>query len=153
MKHKPQPLTATTSCRLTKPTNGFLKFLIVQFLLLMCCLSISEYTLAQSVVPPLDSYVSNTSGTITVFVALPDSTTSSEIEVAIGSKNNNGDLFAHTYTFDQTSGLPAGLSYSREGTHLYLGAGAITLTDAYNVKIRLKDSGGNWSGYYDYIAN
>jgi len=153
MKHNPHHLTATTGCRLTKPTNGFLKILIVQFLVLMCCISFSETIEAQTVAPPLDSYVSNTSGTVTVFVALPDSTTSTEIEVAIGSENNSGDLFSHTYAFDQATGLPSGLSYSREGTHLYLGAGAITLTDAYNVKIRLKDSGGNWSAYYDYIAN
>ncbi len=153
MKHIPQPLTATTSCSLTKPTNGFLKFLIVQFLVLMCCMFIGETIIAQTVAPPLDSYVTSTGGTVTVFVALFDSTTSSEIEVAIGSKNNNGDLFAYTYAFDQTSGLPSGLTYSREGTHLYLGAGAITLPDAYNVKIRLKNSSGNWSGYYDYIAN
>ena len=119
----------------------------------MCCMFISETTKAQIVAPPLDSYISNTGGTVTVFIALPDSTTSSEIEVAIGSKNNSGDLFSHTYAFDQTSGLPSGLSYSREGTHLYLGAGAVVLTDAYNVKIRLKDSAGNWSAYYDYIAN
>jgi len=114
---------------------------------------ISEKTQAQSVAPPLDSYVTNTGGTITVFVSLPDSTTASEIEVAIGSENNSGDLFSHTYAFDQATGLPSGLSYSREGTHIYLGAGAITLTDAYNVKIRLKNSSGNWSAYYDYIAN
>ncbi len=153
MKHKPNRSTATTSCRLTKPTNGFLQFLIVQFLVLICCLTLSENSQAQTVAPPLDSYVSNTGGTVTVFVALPDSTTSSEIEVAIGSKNNNGDLFAYTYAFDQTSGLPSGLTYSREGTHLYLGAGAFTLPDAYNVKIRLKDGSGNWSDYYDYISN
>ena len=153
MKHSSELSIATTSCRLTNHTTGILKFLIVQFLLLMCCMFISETTKAQSVAPPLDSYISNNGGTITVFVALPDSTTSREIEVAIGSKNNNGDLFSHTYAFDQTSGLPSGLSYSREGTHLYLGAGAIELTDAYNVKIRLMDGSGNWSAYYDYIAN
>ena len=153
MKYNSQPSTATTRFRLTNPTNGLLKFSMVQFLLLMCCMFISEKTQAQSVAPPLDSYVTNTGGTITVFVSLPDSTTASEIEVAIGSENNSGDLFSHTYAFDQATGLPSGLSYSREGTHLYLGAGAITLTDAYNVKIRLKDSGGNWSAYYDYIAN
>lgn len=153
MKHNPQSSTATTSCRSTKPTKGFLKFLIVQFLLLMCCMTLSENSLAQTVAPPLDSYVSTTGGTVTVFVALPDSTTSSEIEVAIGSKNNNGDLFSHTYVYDQTSGLPTGLTYTRQGTHLYLGAGTIALTDAYNVKIRLKNSSGNWSAYYDYITN
>ncbi len=72
MKHKSNRSTATTSCRLTKPNFGFLKFFIVQFLVLMRCLTLSENSQAQTVAPPLDSYVSNTGGTVTVFVALPD---------------------------------------------------------------------------------
>lgn len=153
MKHHPQTPTTTTNCRLTNPTNGFLKICLVKFLVLIWCCMAIENVAAQTVAPPLDSYVSNAGGIVTVFVALPDSTTAIEIEVSIGSKNNNGDLFSYVYLFDQTSGLPPGLSYAREGTHLYLGAGAITLTNAYNVKIRLKNSSGNWSAYYDYIAN
>ena len=153
MKHHSQTPTATTSCSLTTSKNGFLKFSIVKFLVLIWCSIASVNVTAQTVTPPLDSYVSNTGGTVTVFVALPDSTTTSEIEVSIGSKNNTGDLFSHVYLFDQISGLPPGLSFAREGTHLYLGAGAITLTNAYNVKIRLKNSSGSWSANYDYIAN
>ncbi len=153
MKHHSQTPATTTSCHLTTSANGFLKFSIMKFLVLIWCSIATVNVTAQTVTPPLDSYVSNTGGTVTVFVALPDSTTTSEIEVAIGNKNNNGDLFSYTYIFDQTTGLPTGLSFSREGTNIYLGAGAITLTDAYNVKIRLKNSSGSWSAYYDYIAN
>ena len=149
---KHQRLAAADRFRLFKPASGFLQFSIIQFLLLICCMNVN-YCQAQTVAPPVDSYVKNEGGTVTVFIALPDSTTSSEIEVAIGSKNNVGDLFSHTYTIDQTSGLPTGLTYSRQGTDVFLGAGAITLTDAYNVKIRLKDGSGNWSSYYDYVSN
>ncbi len=152
MKNKHQRLAAADRCRLFKTESGFLQFSIVQFLLLMCCMN-ANFCQAQTVASPLDSYVKNESGTVTVFVALPDSTTSSEIEVALGSKNNVGDLFSHTYIFDQTTGLPTGLTYSRQGTDVFLGAGSITLTDAFNVKIRLKDSGGNWSTYYEYVTN
>ncbi|MBL0339517.1 MAG: hypothetical protein IPP71_00485 [Bacteroidetes bacterium] len=152
MKNKHQRLPETDRYRLLTPASGFLLFTIVQFLLLMCCMNV-DFCMAQAVAPPLDSFVKDESGTVTVFVALPDSTSSTEIEVAIGSKNNIGDLFSHTYAFDQTSGLPAGLSYIRQGTDVFLGAGAITLTDAYNVKIRLKDGSGNWSSYYDYVSN
>ncbi len=152
MKNQIKLLISIKRWRTKQPVSIFLQFSIVQFLLLMCCMNVN-FCKAQTVAPPLDSYVKNESGTVTVFVALPDSTTSSEIEVALGSKNNVGDLFSHTYTFDQTTGLPTGLTYSRQGTVVFLGAGTITLTDAYNVKIRLKDGSGNWSSYYDYVSN
>ena len=153
MKIKRQRLSATDRYRLFKPASVFLQFSIVQFLLLICCLTQTVNSQAQTVAPPLDSYVKNDGATVTVFVTLPDSSTTTEIEVALGSKNNVGDLFSHTYTFDQTSGLPTGLTYSRQGTDVYLGAGSIVLTDAFNVKIRLKNSSGNWSSYYDYVSN
>lgn len=152
MKKQQQRLAQPERYWLLQPKKGFLQFSIIQFLLLICCVPVT-YCQAQTVAPPLDSYVKNEGGTVTVFVALPNTITSSEIEVAIGSKNNNGDLFSHTYTFDQSAGLPSGLTYSRQGTAVYLGAGSITLTDAFNVKIRLKDAGGNWSSYYDYVSN
>ena len=152
MKNQVHLLTSTKRWRSMQTSTSFLKFSIVQFLCLICCMVVSTGQ-AQTVAPPLDSYVKNNGGMVTIFVALADSTTSSEIEVALGSKDNVGDLFSHTYTIDQTSGLPTGLSYSRQGTEVFLGAGAITLTDAFNVKIRLKDSGGNWSSYYDYVSN
>ena len=152
MKTNHQRLAATDRYRLFKPASGFLQFSIIQFLLLICCMNVN-YCQAQTVAPPLDSYVKNDGATVTVFVTLPDSSTTTEIEVALGSKNNVGDLFSHTYTFDQTSGLPTGLTYSRQGIDVYLGAGSIVLTDAFNVKIRLKNSSGNWSSYYDYVSN
>ncbi len=152
MKNSSQKALWYSLLRNKNPLTGVVRFLLFLILFSVCSLTSSKL-LAQNVAPPLDSYVKNEGGTVTIFVALPDTITSSEIEVAIGSKNNNGDLFSHTYTIDQTSGLPTGLTYSRLGTNVFLGAGTITLTDAFNVKIRLKDAGGNWSSYYDYFSN
>ncbi|MBK6642643.1 MAG: hypothetical protein IPG39_16200 [Bacteroidetes bacterium] len=40
-------------------------------------------------------------------------------------------MFSHTFTFDQTTGLPAGMTFTRNGLNSYLGLGAITTNTVY----------------------
>ncbi len=71
----------------------------------------------------------------------------------IGGKSNADDILSHVYIFDQPTGIPNGLSYSREGLNLYLGMGAVELPPAFSVKVRLKNSSGNWSSWIEYVSN
>jgi hypothetical protein len=96
--------------------------------------------------------LSVSSGTGQLFVALPDSNIS-EIELQIGTKPGLSDVFSHTFTFDQTTGLPTGMTYSRNGLNTTLGLGAITTNTVYASKVRLKNTAGTWGDWYEIISN
>jgi hypothetical protein len=101
---------------------------------------------------PIDATLSFDSGQGTFYVALPDSNIT-DIELNIGSKANLTDVFSYTYTFDQTSGLPSGLSFSRNGLNTFLGLGTVAEQNVYNSKVRLKNTSGGWGSWYEIISN
>ncbi len=125
----------------------------LKWLLGFLCLFSFQYVTAQSVSPPRDSYISIDNSIGTVMVSLEDSTNVSEIEVNLGSKNSFNDLFSHSYTFDNSTGLPSGLTYTRQNLNIFLGVGTLNFPTALNVKVRIKDNSGNWSSYLEYISN
>ncbi len=108
---------------------------------------------AQVPLPPSDSYINIDGNLATAFVGISDSSNTSEIEILLGSKGNDSDLFSHSFVFDQASGLPTGITYSRSGLQIFLGLGSLALPPAFNVKVRIKDSGGNFSPWLEYVTN
>ena len=116
-------------------------------MILFCCTNLQVN--AQT---PTDATLSFDSGQGTFYIAIPDSNIS-EIELNIGTKANLTDVFSHTYTFDQTSGLPSGLSFSRNGLNTYLGLGTVAQQNVYNSKVRLKNTSGGWGDWYEIISN
>ena len=137
--------------------NFLLRFLISQnrkklktpilFLILFWCFSLNANAQA-----PTDVTLSVNAGTGLLYVALPDSNIS-DIELQIGTKQGLTDVFSHTFTFDQTTGLPAGMTFTRNGLNTYLGLGAITPNTVYASKVRLKNTSGTWGDWYDIISN
>ena len=119
----------------------------VWFLILFCCFHFNAN--GQS---PTDATFSVNSGTGEFYVALPDSNIS-EIELQIGTKQGLSDVFSHAFTFDQTTGLPTGLTFTRNGLSTYLGLGAITPNTVYASKVRLKNTSGTWGDWYEIISN
>ena len=117
------------------------------FLILFWCFSLNAN--AQS---PTDVTLSVNAGSGLLYVALPDSNIS-DIEIAIGTKPGLTDVFSHTFTFDQTTGLPAGMTFTRNGLNSYLGLGAITTNTVYTSKVRLKNTTGTWGDWYEIISN
>ncbi|MDQ3051940.1 MAG: hypothetical protein M3Q95_13730 [Bacteroidota bacterium] len=131
------------------------KIISSRFILLIavfCFFSFSN-AIAQSVPPPIDSYISIENNVGTVLVSIIDSTTVNEIEVSLGMKGSFNDLFSYSYAFDQSTGLPSGLTYSREKLNVFLGVGSLDFPPAFNVRVRIKDNSGNWSPYLEYISN
>jgi hypothetical protein len=122
-------------------------------IVLFLCLYWSLAVNAQTPAPPTDSYVNFESGQGTVYVAVSDTTTISEVEIQIGSKGVQDAVFSHSYVFDQTTGMPSGMTYSRTGLQLYLGMGTISPPPAVDVRVRLKDTSGNWSSWLEYVSN
>jgi hypothetical protein len=47
----------------------------------------------------------------TMFITLSDTSQIDLIEVKVGSKEGQADLANHQFTYDQTSGLPAGMAW------------------------------------------
>jgi hypothetical protein len=119
----------------------------VLFLILFWC-----FTINANAQVPTDATFSLNSATGQFFVALPDSNIS-EIELQIGTKQGLTDVFSHTFTLDQTTGLPAGMTFTRIGLNTYLGLGAITTNTVYASKVRLKNTSGTWGDWYEIISN
>ena len=102
---------------------------------------------------PLDANLSISSNTGIFSLVIPDSTNISEIQLQIGSNANPSEVFEHTFVYDQISGLPSGLSYSRAGVNINLGLGTLTPLNIYYVKTRLKNSSGSWGDRYEFVGN
>jgi len=120
-------------------------------LLLVC--AFSNTSRAQSQNSPLDSYVNVDGGMCNVFVLLEDTLDLSNIEVSLGSKGSSTDIVDHIFSFDQITGLPTGFSYLRTNMQVFLGLGDLDLPAAFNAKVRLKNSAGNWSSWFEYVSN
>jgi len=102
---------------------------------------------------PLDANLSINGNTGIFSIVIPDSANISEIELQIGSNENPTEVFEHIFIYDQTSGLPNGLSFSRSGVTINLGLGTITPLNIYHVKTRLKNGSGDWSDWYEFVGN
>ncbi|MBK8416660.1 MAG: hypothetical protein IPL22_20410 [Bacteroidetes bacterium] len=102
---------------------------------------------------PLDANLSISDNTGIFSIVIPDSTNISEIELQIGSSENPSEVFEHTFVYDQTTGLPTGLSYSRDGVNINLGLGTLVPLNIYHVKTRLKNGSGSWGDWYEFVGN
>ena len=107
---------------------------------------------------PLDvtvSTASNGSGTVNVicYVLLQDTTATSQIQVQLGSMSDSTDIANYSFVFDQTSGLPSGYSYIRNGNNLTLNVGTIADVLTFFGRVRIKDSSGSWGDYFRFISN
>ncbi|MBL0340012.1 MAG: hypothetical protein IPP71_03290 [Bacteroidetes bacterium] len=120
----------------------------IWFLILFCCCTF--YSHAQA---PLDASVSFSGNHGYFKVMVPDTNDVSEIEMLVGTDDNASEMFSHIFTYDQVSGLPSGLSYSRTGNEINIGMGTVTLLNAYNAKVRLKNGSNSWSDWYEFIGN
>ncbi|MBK6641572.1 MAG: hypothetical protein IPG39_10180 [Bacteroidetes bacterium] len=102
---------------------------------------------------PLDANLTISSNTGIFSLVIPDSTNISEIELLIGSNENPTEVFEHTFIYDQTSGLPTGLTFARDGANIRLGLGTLPVLNIYHVKTRLKNGNGNWGDWYEFVGN
>ena len=128
-----------------KPTLAVFKFLVT----LLCTFLLTEGK-SQT---PLDANLSISGNTINFSLVIPDTSDISEIELQIGSNENPSEVFEHTFIYDQTSGLPTGLTFARDGANISLGLGTLPALNIYHVKTRLKNGNGNWGDWYEFVGN
>jgi hypothetical protein len=109
---------------------------------------------AQSVLKPSDATVSFDSlSTATFFVELPDTNAVSMLEVGLGTAPGITDLLSQNFQYDLSTGLPAGMNWSRIENKVYLTLGTLTPPDAFFARVRIQNHSGQWSGYYQFVAN
>jgi hypothetical protein len=145
MKTKPKVLSPKEKDFIFLMNQSFKS--IILFLILSCCTNLQVH--AQT---PTDATLTFNSGQGTFYLAVPDSNIA-EIELNIGTKAGLADVFSYTYSFDQTSGLPNGYTFTRNGLNTYLGLGAVTEKNVYNSKVRLKNTTGGWGDWYEIVSN
>jgi len=137
-----------TSGDFRKHYFALFKFLVCTYLV---CYSLQS--VAQTISPPLDSYISISNESATIYLEVADTTVISEIEVQLSTKQNLSDIFQNVYAFDQTIGLQNGMTYSRTGNAIHLGTGTIQLSPVVFSKIRLKNQSNVWSEWYEFVSN
>ncbi len=136
----------------TRKINWHVHEAFTQYTVMLILLFNINYTLAQ----PTDARVTFTvapSGVVNgmFYVQLPDSAGYSNVDVQLIDTLEDSILFARNFVFDQTSGLPPGISWQRMGTELQLGIGTFPVRIAWLGKVRLKTSSGQWSDWYEFL--
>ena len=86
-------------------------------------------------------------------VLLEDSTGIQSVELILTDLMSKEVLFNQEYIFDQTSGLPSGTSWMREGTKVTLGLSTLPKKLAWQGAIRLKNNSGQWSSPFVFLFN
>mgnify|MGYP003494195877 CR=1 FL=1 len=107
---------------------------------------------------PIDAYVTTTvpvndSVVGTMFITLADTIQVDLIEIKLGSNSGVNDLFNYSFTYDQTSGLPAGYVWSRTGNKLILQLGIFAYSDVQFGSVRIKQSNGSFSDAFAFVTN
>ncbi|MBK7967009.1 MAG: hypothetical protein IPK10_18220 [Bacteroidetes bacterium] len=78
----------------------------------------------------------------TMFITLTDTNQIDLVEVKVGSKEGQADLANQQFTYDQTSGLPAGMSWQRLGYRVTISLGSFAYSDLQFGYVRLKNNSG-----------
>jgi hypothetical protein len=86
-------------------------------------------------------------------IQLTDSTQIEKIEVTLGTTDGLSDLLNESFTFDQASGLSAGLTYARNANSVFLETGTITELPTYFGRVRLKLTNGQFTDYFSFTSN
>ena len=89
----------------------------------------------------------------TMFITLTDTNQIDLIEVKVGSREGQADLANHQFTYDQTSGLPAGMAWQRTGNRITLSLVSFAYSDLQFGYVRLKNSSGMWSDTFAFVTN
>ena len=86
-------------------------------------------------------------------ILLDDTTDVSALEVKLGTFENGTDLMDYTYTYDVTTGLPSGWTYSRNKNTINLFIGTYTEKFIYYGQVRVMDTNNSWSSAFKFVSN
>jgi len=131
----------------------FLSFNIKICILLLIIFGNLNPIKAQSVIPPTDCSLTKDSLDYYVEIGIPDTLLVSQIELGIGTAFNSNDVLSYIFEFDQSTGLPSGYSYLRNGTMVNLGIGEMDFSPLVYVQVRIKSLGNIWSDWYQFVSN
>jgi hypothetical protein len=86
-------------------------------------------------------------------IFLTDTVNVSSIVVKVGSLDGGQDLFSYTFTFDQSSGFPTGVGYSRSGFKVSCPLGNLVETAVYFTEVSTFNSSGVSSAAFKFVSN
>lgn len=116
----------------------------------LTCLAQSSVTDAYArLIPKNNPSISD--GVFTVEVS--DTSTTSTIEVKLGTSDGLSDLVNYVFTYDVNTGLPSGYSFSRIGKICTLEVGSFQDVNTLFGQVRIQRSNGSWSSPYKFVAN
>ena len=86
-------------------------------------------------------------------IVLTDTVNVSSIVVKVGSLDGGQDLFSYTFTFDQSSGFPTGVGYSRSGFKVSCPLGNLVETAVYFTEISTLSSNNSANTAFKFVSN
>jgi len=141
-----------------KKCSRFFREAIVLHVSVPACFVLLCFPISSLNAQPADAHVELSptfSGNISAvfYVKLPDSTGFTDVDIKLIDSLDDVVLFERNFVFDQTSGLPSGITWQRNGTEVNLGIGSHIQKIAYMGKVRLKNTAGLWSDWYEFLFN
>jgi len=89
----------------------------------------------------------------TFIITLSDTVGVDKVEVALGAAPGDTTLAFHVFDFDVSTGLPAGVSWQRDGSRVELAAGTADRQPTWFGRVRVKDDQGSWSLPVWFVRN
>jgi hypothetical protein len=135
------------------PTTSKLLFIesaMIIFLLMNCCFKTQAQIISARV---LFTPTTNNLNMGNFQIELTDSTGFSEVEVKLVDAMKDSLLFERIYAFDQITGLPTNITWQRTGTKVQMGMGTFSKSLAWKGKVRVKNSGGIWGEWMEFLFN
>ncbi|MFH2144336.1 MAG: hypothetical protein ABIJ97_18055 [Bacteroidota bacterium] len=78
-------------------------------------------------------------------VTVADTSQLATVHIRIGTVEDGTDILNYSFQYDNTVGLPAGLTYLREQNIIYLGLYTTLQSDMYYYAVSIEDTNGNIS--------
>jgi hypothetical protein len=132
-------------------TNFILKkqLLLVAFLICLTSITKAQISNARVMFTPATTGYDSAAFQLT----LSDSIGFSDIEIQLHELVEDTTIFIGVFAFDQTTGLPSGWTWAREGTRVSMGMGVLPEGNAWKAKVRIKSNVGIWGEYLEFLFN
>ena len=141
-------------CKLHNSKN--LKSHLTKFFVLIFLLLNVQLVSAQLIIVDVSISLVATSGsqyTGSCSLVISDTLDCDLVAVELSDATTDSVMFYREYQFDQTTGLPSGISWARTGDHIILGLGTLPNVINWNARVRLKDSQGTWTAVDEFLFN
>ena len=132
------------------------KYLTTLAFILMCMIIYAPKASAQlSIVDVSISLAANPAGQFvgTCNLVISDTLDCDLVAVELSDATVDSVMFYREFQYDQTTGMPSGISWNRSENHIILGLGSLSNMLNWKARVSLKDAQGSWTTWEEFLFN